>query len=123
LQIVLIAAGGAVGAVLRYLVQRGVHGVVNTGGFPLGTLVVNLSGCLLLGLLATYLQERTAVPVQVRLAVTVGVMGAYTTFSTFSAETLYLLETDRVPTAAAYVGLSVMLGVLGVWMGQSLARL
>lgn len=122
MQIVLIAAGGAVGAVLRYLVQRGVQPLVG-GDFPLGTLVVNLSGCFLLGLLATLLQERTAVPVQVRLAITTGVMGAYTTFSTFSAETLYLLETERAPTAAAYVGLSVTLGVLGVWAGQSLARM
>ena len=120
MQLILIALGGALGAVLRYGVSEAVQ--PSRGSFPLATLIANVSGAFLLGLLATFLLERTDLSSQLRLGITVGILGAYTTFSTFSLETLDLLNDGEWPTAALYVAASVAGALLAVWAGQSLAR-
>lgn len=118
--LLLIALGGAGGALLRYGVGR----VAQLGGisFPTGTLVVNLTGAFALGFLATFLLERTTVPPELRLGLTIGVLGAYTTFSTFSLETLTLLNDGEWAFALLNVAASVTGSVLLAWAGQSLAR-
>lgn len=116
-----IIAGAVAGAPLRYFVQGRVQewgGV----GFPWGTLAVNLSGCVLFGLLATLADERGWLGREGRLLLLTGFLGAYTTFSTFGWETLELLRDDRVLRAMLYAGASVVLGVLGTWLGSVAAR-
>jgi len=120
-QIVGIALGGALGAVLRYGVTRAFQ-PLGRDAFPVGTLVANLTGALALGFLVTFLVSKTDVPPAVRLGVTAGVLGAYTTFSTFSLETLALLEDGAWQRATLYVALSVGGGIALAWLGQSLAR-
>ena len=122
MQLLLIAAAGAVGAVLRYGVGKAAQPL---GGdtFPAGTLIVNLTGCFLLGLLATYFLERTSLSSEVRTMVTVGFLGAYTTFSTFEYETLELFNDGQWHYALLNIGVSVGAGLLAVWVGQTLARI
>jgi CrcB protein len=120
--IVLIGLGGGLGAMLRYGVAR-LAQPLGGASFPAGTLVVNLSGAFVLGFLATYLVERTSMPVEWRLGVTVGVLGGYTTFSTFSLETLNLLSDDQWLLACVNAAVSVVACVFLAWAGQTVARL
>ena len=116
-----IALGGAVGSVLRY----GVGSVLQAragAGFPVGTLVVNVTGSLLLGFLMRWLLETTVSP-EMRAALTIGLCGGYTTFSTFSADTVRLLEDGSWGRAGAYVLSSVVLSLLATVAGLAVARL
>lgn len=117
---VYVAVGGAAGAVARY----GLGGWIQdrTGfGFPWGTLVVNVLGCLLLGFAIRYL-EAVRLPAELRALVGVGVLGAFTTFSTFSYETVGLLEEGAWGRAAAYSLGSLLLGIVAVYLGVSISR-
>ncbi len=118
--VVSIALGGAAGSVLRYLLNRWVG---QPDGLPLGILVVNLSGTLALGLVATLLLERLGVPDNLRLAITVGLLGGYTTFSTVWLDTLHLLNGGRWGWALANLVVSAVGGLAAAWLGQQLARL
>ena len=115
-----IALGGAVGSLLRYgvgiSVQRAAH-----AGFPVGTLVVNLIGCLLVGALAAHYMNDETHPV-LRAALTVGFCGGFTTFSTFSLETFALIEADNWPRALAYVVASLVTCLLGTAGGYRLVH-
>ena len=117
-----IAIGGAAGAVLRYLVA-GWGQRLTDASFPSGTLVVNLIGCLLIGLLASLLTGPFIVREEVRLGVLVGLLGGFTTFSTFGLETLSLLEDREYGLALVNVTLSNGMGLGGVWIGQRFAFL
>ncbi|MBM3140655.1 MAG: fluoride efflux transporter CrcB [Chloroflexi bacterium] len=120
MQLLLIAIGGAAGALMRY----GIGLAAQAGGvsFPTGTLAVNLTGAFALGFIATFLVERTTVSPELRIALTIGVLGAYTTFSTFSLETLNLLSDGEWSLALLNIIASVTGSVLLAWAGQSLAR-
>lgn len=111
-----IAAGGAAGAVARYLLSIWVQQRA-TGLFPWGTLVVNVLGCLLMGLLTKLLFDASILRPEYRTAILVGVLGAFTTFSTFSYETFKLLENGQYKPAIAYVLLTNALCFLAVWFG------
>jgi fluoride exporter len=116
-----IAAGSAIGGVSRYLLggflQR------QTGGtFPIGTLVINISGSFLLGLILRYAVETPTLTPEARAFLTVGFCGGYTTFSTFSYETVALMEDGQWPRAALYVALSVGVSVLAAFLGFAAAR-
>jgi CrcB protein len=116
-----IAIGGAAGAVARYLVDGWVS--QRTGGsFPLGTLVVNLSGTFILGLLATLAIERSVLPVVIRPALMIGFLGAYTTFSTWMVESWRLAEQGAWVGAAANIGGSIVLGVVALAAGIAIGR-
>ena len=116
----LIAAGGALGAVARYAVVTAGAGIA--GGFPWGTLVVNVLGSLLMGLLVEGVALGLDLPESVRLALAVGVLGAFTTFSAFSLDAYALLRDDRLAAAGAYVGASVTLSMAALIAGVALAR-
>ena len=118
--ILAIALGGAAGSVARYLLAEGIGRIDR---FPLGTLVVNVTGALILGLVATILLERTNAPEAVRLGLTVGLLGGYTTFSTIQLEVLQLLDSGSWPTALLYALVTPAAGFVAVWAGQQLARL
>jgi CrcB protein len=112
--IVVVGEGG----VLRYGVGR----VVQPETFPAATLTVNVTGSFAIGLLATLLFERSAIPADLRTALLVGMLGSYTTFSTFSFETLELMNDGRWSYAALNVAASVAGALAAVWAGQALAR-
>lgn len=111
----LIAVGGAVGSMCRYavgqIVQRASH-----GGFPLGTLVINVLGCIIVGGLTGWLMNAQTHPL-VRPALVVGFCGGFTTFSTFGIETVALMRGGEIAMAASYVAASLVLGIGGAAVG------
>lgn len=125
-----IALGGACGSVARYLVSGWVQraralSVLGRWGvaLPWGTFVVNLTGCFAMGVLAGIFQERLVVSPGTRALVLIGILGGYTTFSSFAVETLRLAqEGSFVPAAANALG-SVALCFVGVWAGDLVSRL
>jgi len=121
LTLLAIALGGALGAVLRYLVATTVQRVAGPA-FPLGTLTVNVVGSLLMGMLFVMLVERAVVGPEWRAAVLVGVLGAFTTFSTFSMETFNLMAEGRMLAAAVNMVASVAACLAAVWLGVALGR-
>jgi CrcB protein len=116
-----VGVGGFLGAVARYAVGAWMTRRFGLG-FPYGTFVINISGCFILGLLLAVLDTRTALPSQLRLMGPIGFVGAYTTFSTFEYETLRTVQDGRSGLAMVYVLLSVVVGYLAAWLGQSLGR-
>ena len=115
-----VALGGAVGAVARYGLSGWVQGL-SAGSFPWGTLVVNVLGCFALGFAFRVLQLSALTPA-VRAGVTVGFLGAFTTFSTFGLETVGLLRDGQWARACAYLGGSVLIGLAAVLAGLGLAQ-
>ncbi len=129
-EILLVGAGGFLGATLRYLLGGWVQRTAITARgmtFPLGTLAVNVLGCLLFGLLATLAADRLALGVEARLLLFTGVLGAFTTFSTFGYDAVALAQGERggpdMFLALLYVGLHLALGLGAIWMGQQLAQM
>ena len=120
-QILAIAAGGAIGALLRYWTSIAVHGRLGMA-FPYGTLAVNVLGSLLMGFLYIWLIDRMAAGPALRAFLLVGVLGAFTTFSTFSMETLNLLEAGHPGKALANVLVSVLVCVTAAALGVFAAR-
>lgn len=116
-----VAAGGALGALSRYLLNGWLTGMLGRG-FPWGTFGANLLGCCLIGALYVWLtQELRLAPIW-QAVLMAGFTGAFTTFSTFALETLTLFESGRGLVAALYVSSSLVLGVAGVALGMKLAR-
>ena len=109
------------GALLRFWVSTGVYGLLGRE-FPWGTLVVNVAGSALMGFLFVVFLERSAVSGELRAGILVGLLGAFTTFSTFSIETLTLIEQADYAKALLNVALSVVLCVLACWAGLALGR-
>jgi CrcB protein len=111
-----VALGSAVGGVARFALASLVQQRAGPN-FPTGTLVVNISGSFLLGLLLRYALGTQAITPEVRALLTTGFCGGYTTFSTFSYDTMFLLEDGQTMRAGLYVLLSVALSLVGVWLG------
>ncbi|MDT8386812.1 MAG: fluoride efflux transporter CrcB [Thiogranum sp.] len=120
-QILAIAGGGAIGAVLRYLVSNSAYDLLGKD-FPYGTLVVNVIGSLLMGFLAIWLLERTFGGTALRAFLLIGLLGSFTTFSAFSLETLNLMENGQLLSALSNALLSVVLCVMAAGLGVILAR-
>jgi CrcB protein len=118
--VVAVALAGALGALARWGV--GAWFGHRFPSFPWGTLVINVSGSFVLGVLFAVLVERNAGSATMRVALMTGLLGAYTTFSTFSLETFRLFEDGATGSALANIGLSVCLGLLGVWLGITAGR-
>lgn len=115
--VLLVAAGGGLGSIGRYLLSGWVlHRAVNWQ-FPIGTFVVNVLGCLLVGVLGGLVVKHDLLSAEARLLLFTGIAGGFTTFSAFGLETFYLLEKDEAGLAAAYVLLSVSVGLLVLWAG------
>ncbi len=120
-QLVYIAAGGATGALMRYWMSNGIYAILGRG-FPYGTLTVNVVGSILMGFCYVFMIERMDVSVEWRAALMIGLLGAFTTFSTFSIETLNLLESGEQLKAALNILLSVTLCIIGCWLGMIVGR-
>jgi CrcB protein len=116
-----IALGGSLGAVSRYWVSTSTYSWLGSN-FPYGTLMVNLTGSLVVGFLTVVLVHRFDVSDQVRLGLIVGFLGSFTTFSAFSMDTIHWIENGAVLKAFAYVLISVIACVLGAWAGLISAK-
>ena len=114
--VIVVAIGGAVGSVVRYVIGRAVIGAASS--FPWNTLLVNAVGCGLLGLFIGLSEARFAVSSGLRAFVSIGLLGGFTTFSLFGHETLSMWQAGRAGVAAGYVLLSVALGLVAVWGGH-----
>lgn len=118
---VLIGIGGILGANARYLVSVWAARRIGAS-FPYGTMIVNLSGSFVLGIMATAIVGRVVSEPEVRLLVSVGFLGAYTTFSTFAFESVSLIRRRAYALATVNVLASTVLGLLGAWIGAMVAR-
>ena len=119
--VLVVAAGGACGALLRMWVAQGVYGLLGRG-FPYGTLVVNVAGSVAMGVVYVAFFERIDISPEWRAALVVGFLGAFTTFSTFSIDTLLLVQQGEHARAGMNVVLSVLLCLAGCWLGMVAAR-
>jgi len=113
--------GAGLGGALRHGVNVGAARLFGYG-FPLGTLIVNIAGSFLMGVLAGYFLFRPGVPQHVRLFLTTGILGGFTTFSAFSLDTALLIERHAYWLAAAYVAGSVAASVIALFAGMSIYR-
>jgi len=117
----LIAVGGALGSVARYWVGSTISSRVGIR-FPYGTLIVNLTACLIIGFTLTYLGKRADLDPAWRFLIPVGFIGAYSTFSTYEWETLSTLRSGAFLLAGLYAIGSLILGLIAVWGGAALAE-
>lgn len=122
-RLLIVAAGGALGAVARYGVGAWAVRLFPAAVWPWGTLAVNVVGGLLMGLLAGWLAFRGGIHGEsIRLFAAVGVLGGFTTFSAFSLETALMIERRQLAMAGGYVAASVALSVLALFIGLMVAR-
>jgi CrcB protein len=122
-KLLLIGAGGFLGSVLRYAVGGLAHRLAPGTLFPVGTLAVNVLGCLALGFLHGLAGARGVVTPEARLFLMIGLLGGFTTFSTFGLETLALAQEAEGVRAAANVVLNLGAGLAAVWLGHLLGRI
>jgi fluoride exporter len=117
----LVALGGALGATARFIVAGLVHRVASPF-FPWGTFAINVTGCFVFGLIAGIADARGAIGPATRAFVLVGILGGYTTFSSFAFETFELLRAGQVPAAIGNTVGQVVLGLTAFWVGWVLTR-
>ena len=116
-EVLIVAAGGALGSMGRYLLSGFILHRALSWQFPLGTFVVNVLGCALVGVLGGLVVKHELLSPEIRLFVFSGIAGGFTTFSAFGLETFHLLRKGEPGIAAAYVVLSVLVGLLVLWAG------
>ena len=116
--IIAVGAGSFIGGIARYLVSLAMKGI--SKGFPWATLLVNLLGCLIIGLLWGFLSRNASESTSWGLFLTVGLCGGFTTFSTFSKEALTMLQTGQIWGFASYIAISILAGIALVAIGYYL---
>lgn len=119
--VLLVGAGGFLGAVFRYIAGQGVHRFLGGPWFPFGTLAVNILGCLMIGFLGGVVENKGWLSRETELLLIVGVLGGFTTFSSFGYETLLLLRQGYTAGAAANVAVSILAGLAAVFGGYKIA--
>ena len=118
-----VLAGGALGTGLRYSLSTLIYSSIKEPTFPYANLIINVSGSFLIGLLAELFEARLLVSPTTRIAILTGILGGYTTFSSFSFETYALLRDGEVWRGILNASASVLLGLAAVWLGIRLAQL
>ena len=113
-----VGIGGFIGALLRYLVSGYVQNLSQRVDFPYGTLVVNVVGCFVLGILSQMVEMQWDITAELRLLLMVGMLGSFTTYSTFSNETVTLIQDQRIFLAMMNIGTHLFLGLLAVMLGR-----
>ena len=119
-QLLWVGAGGFVGSILRFTLTIAVQRSVPFSGFPYGTLSVNLLGCLAIGLLGGLVESRQLLNPELRLFLFIGVLGGFTTYSTFAFEGFEMLREGVLLSALASIALHVLVGFSAVWLGYHL---
>lgn len=122
-KILLIGVGGFAGSILRYVLSGVVQQWSGTASFPVGTLAVNLFGCFLIGLGSQLVEARAAFSPELRILLFAGLLGGFTTFSTFGNESLNLLRNGGTGWAMFNIGAHIGLGLFAVWAGRLVAHL
>ncbi|HEX7637251.1 MAG TPA: fluoride efflux transporter CrcB [Burkholderiaceae bacterium] len=121
MQFLLVFLGGGLGAALRHLVNQLSLRLAGSG-FPWGTMFINITGSILMGVIAGLFAFKLSLPQSLRLFIATGILGGYTTFSTFSLESVLLLERGQPGQAALYVLGSVGMGLAGLFAGMAVVR-
>ena len=121
MSILLVALGGAMGSVSRYLLGTWIQSASRSIDFPYGTLTVNLIGCFVIGLLSQLAEARGVFTSEARAFVFIGILGGFTTFSSFGNDTINLVRDGETFNALANVGANVILGLTLVWLGRTIA--
>ena len=119
--VMLVALGGALGSVFRYLLGAWTQTASKSIDFPYGTLAVNLVGCFVIGFLAHLAEARGLFTSESRAFVFIGILGGFTTFSSFGNETINLVRDGETWNALANVGANVIFGLILVWLGRAVA--
>ena len=122
IKILAVGSGGFLGAVSRYLLAGFTQSFFATSQFPYGTVLVNILGCFLIGLLAGFFELREWINPELRLFIFVGILGGFTTFSTFANESFVLWEKGEILLGALNIGAQVILGIFFVWIGYGLLK-
>lgn len=122
LKVLLVGAGGFLGSAARYITGGVVHRLLDKPWFPYGTFTVNILGCFLIGLLAGVIETRQIFTPETRLFLMVGILGGFTTFSSFGYETISLARDAQMLPAFLNVALQILLGLSAVWLGLNLTR-
>lgn len=122
MELLSIAAGGALGAVSRFCLGNFISRIIGRA-LPYGTFVINIVGCFFMGLIMTMIIERGMLSAAWRLLLCVGFLGGFTTFSSFGYETLMLLQEEKIVAALAYVGGSIILGLMSAALGVAVGKL
>ena len=116
--LIIVGAGGFCGAILRYLISGGVQRWSQSVDFPYGTLAVNLMGCMIIGMLTRLDEVRSILSPELRFLIMIGLLGAFTTYSTFSNEAINLINDRRFQSALVYLGAHVVFGLVAVLLGR-----
>lgn len=122
MQVIAVFAGGGIGATARYWLSGAVYKYLGAD-FPYGTLLVNVLGCFLIGFLMSVFEERFIIQPNLRLFLTIGILGGFTTFSTFSFETIALLREGAYLRGSANVIYSIFNGLGATWLGSVIGKL
>lgn len=118
-----VGAGGFLGAISRYIVSGLIYRVFGKGWFPLGTLAVNVIGCLLIGFLSGIAEDRQIFSPELRLLVFIGILGGFTTFSTFGYEIFSFTRDGQIVSSMVNLFLHIGLGLGAVWFGFSISKM
>jgi fluoride exporter len=119
--VIFVALGGALGSVFRYLLGTSIQTASKSIDFPYGTLTVNLIGCFVIGFLSQLAETRGVFTPESRALVFIGILGGFTTFSSFGNETMNLFRDGETLNALANVGANVIFGLILVWLGRAIA--
>ncbi|WP_447963168.1 fluoride efflux transporter CrcB [Nitrospira sp. Ecomares 2.1] len=122
-QLLWIGLGGFLGSIGRFVVAGFFNRLIPTLAFPIGTLAVNILGCFLIGLLHGVAESRNILGTDTRIFLFIGVLGGFTTYSTFGFESLALLKDGAMLKASANIIIHVFVGLAAVWLGDTLGRL
>lgn len=120
--LLIIGAGGFFGTILRYLVSKYFQQILFSS-FPYGTFIVNITGCLIMGIIYGIAQRHALISDELRLFLTVGFCGGFTTFSTFANENLGFLRDGEFLQFALYTGLTVFLGLIALYLGNLIVKM
>jgi len=118
-----VGVGGFIGAILRYVISGYIQNLSQSVSFPYGTLAVNVIGCVFIGTLSHLAEIKMGITTEMRLLLMIGLLGSFTTFSTFGNETVNLLQDHGIFAALINLGAHIFLGLLGVFLGRVLGIL
>lgn len=121
MQVVLVAIGGAIGAAARYIISNWAANKMGTA-FPYGTMVVNIGGCFIIGLFMTLATDRYIIQSHWRMLIAVGFLGGFTTFSSFSYETVMLMRNTGLFFGIENIFVNLIFGMAATWAGILIAR-